>query len=124
MLYERLYGKSLQKNWNQSFTSSQIVENPELLQSIEDLSEKSKSEVVRVTEKEETPKPTKPEVVEAPKPATVLIATNKQVETRLPSGKRRITPMFLKPAPAPTKYCINFIYFIYCNSFCLFPEIL
>lgn len=101
MLYERLYGKSLQKNWNQSFTSSQIVENPELLQSIEEQNKENKSEPA---EKEETTKSVKVEVVEPPpKPSsatTVLVAANKQVETRLPSGKRRITPMLLTPAPA------------------------
>lgn len=104
MLYERLYGKSLQKNWNQSFTSSQIVENPELLQSMEDLNEKNKSD--NQAEKEEVPKPVKTEAVELPKSssaATVFVASNKQVETRLPSGKRRITPMLLTPAPAPAK---------------------
>lgn len=75
------------------------MENPELLQSIEELNEKSK------TEKEETPKPVKPDIVEPSKPAaTVFVAANKQVETRLPSGKRRITPMLLTPAPAPSKY--------------------
>lgn len=98
-MYERLYGKSLQKNWNQSFTSSQIVENPELLQSIEELNEKN------APEKEEAPAPVKPEIVEPAKPsaATVFVTANKQVETRLPSGKRRITPMLLTPAPAPSK---------------------
>lgn len=69
---------------------------------MEDLNEKSNK-----TEKEEVAKPAKTEIVETPKPSststTVFVASNKQVETRLPSGKRRITPMLLTPAPAPPK---------------------
>lgn len=74
------------------------MENPELLQSMQDLNENNK------VEKEAIPKSVKTEVVETPKPTTtVFVATNKQLETRLPSGKRRITPMLLTPTSAPAK---------------------
>lgn len=96
-----MYGKSLEKNWNQSFISSQIVENPELLQDIQEQSkEQIKPEPEKISVTEETS--VKPQVSDLNKPATptVFVPANKQIETRLPSGKRRITPMFLKPAPA------------------------
>lgn len=102
MLYERMYGKSLQKNWNQSFTCSQIVETPELLQVIQDENEEKKEEMAPI--KVEISEPT----VVKTAPNTVLVATNKQIETRLPSGKRRITPMFLKPAPVTPKFVNEF----------------
>lgn len=94
-----MYGKSLQKNWNQSFTSSQIVENPELLQTVSEVNDQNTSEK---SLKEDIPKPANldfSESTRASTPATVFVAANKQIETRLPSGKRRITPMFLTPAP-------------------------
>lgn len=98
MLYERIYGKSLEKNWNQSFTSSQIVENPELLKTIKQEKDQMKPE--KPLEKD-IPKPVNLDYSEPAKTntATVFVTTNKQIETRLPSGKRRITPMFLTPSP-------------------------
>ncbi|KAF5276450.1 hypothetical protein FQA39_LY06519 [Lamprigera yunnana] len=98
-LYERMYGKSLQRNWNQSFTGSQIIENPELLQTMEEINEKSNKPTVAAI-----PKPAlTPEVVEVQKSVGSLVPANKQIETRLPSGKRRITPMFLTTTPVSTK---------------------
>lgn len=110
-----MYGKSLQKNWNQSFISSQIVENPELLQAME----KNNDEVLcEKTEHSEFSQPAKNGISEPIKPAaTVFVPANKQIETRLPSGKRRITPMFLTPAPVTyvftmvTRNLIMSIYF-------------
>lgn len=93
-----MYGKSLEKNWNQSFTGSQIVENPELLKTVEEVKnvepEKPANADIPKTPSLDFSEPAKAN------PATVFVATNKQIETRLPSGKRRITPMFLTPAPA------------------------
>lgn len=106
-----MYGKSLQRNWNQSFTgSSQIIENPELLQAMEEMNGKPKDdEKVKETLQSSPilPVPTTPEVQEEPS-KTTLISANKQIEMRLPSGKRRITPMFLTPAPVVTSYVFYF----------------
>lgn len=112
-----MYGKSLQRNLNQSFTGSQIIENPELLQAMEEINDKCNKEI---TTTKEIPKPVTPEIQEFQKPSTPLIPANKQIETRLPSGKRRITPMFLTPAPVTSKY--EYDKFCYCNCvmvFCL-----
>lgn len=49
-------------------------------------------------------------VFESPKSSSVLVPANKQIESRRPDGKRRITPMFLKAVPSsssPVKY-VNF----------------
>lgn len=102
-LYERMYGKSLQRNLNQSYTGSQIIENPELLNVIEE------NILVMEAPMKEIPKVmAPPEVVDSPKPSNILVPANKQIETRLPDGKRRITPMFLKPVPTtPTKDTIE-----------------
>lgn len=101
-----MYGKSLQRNLNQSFTGSQIVENPELLHTIEEMNDNNLSNCIKI----DIPKPAflQEPKLDSPKPATVLVPANKQIETRLPDGKRRITPMFLKPAPSlPNKYAKN-----------------
>ncbi|XP_060535243.1 protein HIRA homolog [Cylas formicarius] len=95
-LYERVYHKSLQGGWGVNFGGTQIVEDPELLSAIEEMNVKSA--------------PATPEVVEPPRAPddasnpnqNVLVPVNKQVETRLPSGKRRITPMLLTTAPTAT----------------------
>lgn len=93
-----MYGKSLQRNLNQSYTGSQIVENPDLLHSFEEMNDKSLNNTIKI----DIPKPAflQDPKLESPKPATILVPANKQIETRLPDGKRRITPMFLKPAPS------------------------
>ncbi|XP_063920642.1 protein HIRA homolog isoform X2 [Zophobas morio] len=96
-LYERIYHKSLQKSWNLSFSGTQIVENPELLTAIDKINETSNTASVSC----ELPEPASKDVsFESPKVSTsILVAANKQVETRLPSGKRRITPMLLTSVP-------------------------
>lgn len=99
VLYEKMYHKSLQRNWNLSFVGTQIAENPELLSAMEEINEKNAAK----------PQPEIPETnlnishnttFETPQVnQSVLVPVNKQVETRLPSGKRRITPMFLTSVP-------------------------
>lgn len=99
-LYERMYGKSLQRNlMNSSFVGSQIIENPELLSAMDELNDNNKQkEEDRITI--DIPKVVPQIQLESPKPGNVLAPVNQQVETRLPSGKRRITPMCLKPVPS------------------------
>lgn len=96
-----MYGKSLQRNLNQSYTGSQIIENPEMLNAIEEINAPTPEIPIK-----DIPKPASPELIqESPKTSSILVPANKQIETRLPDGKRRITPMFLKPVPTvPTKY--------------------
>lgn len=93
-----MYGKSLQRNLNQNYTGSQIIENPELLHAIEEMNDKNSNNSIKI----DIPEPAliHDPNQESPKPATVLVPANKQIETRLPDGKRRITPMFLKPTPS------------------------
>nr|XP_023016100.1 protein HIRA homolog [Leptinotarsa decemlineata] len=102
-LYERVYHKSFQRNWNASFTGSQIVENPELLSAIEEMNEKSATTALKIDVQE--PQPVSKDVsFESPKPnQSILVPANKQLETRLPSGKRRITPMLLTSVPNVAK---------------------
>lgn len=95
-----MYGKSLQRNLNQTWSGSQIIEDPEMLQVIEEANKPPEIQI------KEIPKIEPPEIKhESPeKPSNILVPANKQIETRLPDGKRRITPMFLKPVPStPTK---------------------
>lgn len=96
-----MYGKSLQRNLNQSYCGSQIVENPEMLNTLDEI--KIEIPELPVTE---IPKAISPNLLQgSPVASSVLVPVNKQVETRLPDGKRRITPMFLKPVlTTPTKY--------------------
>ncbi|XP_017768816.1 PREDICTED: protein HIRA homolog [Nicrophorus vespilloides] len=107
-LYERMYGKSMQRNLlNSSFVGSHIIEYPEMLSeqdAINDISMKQMNEI-----NVEIPKITIPTInLESPKQNGLLVASNKQIETRLPSGKRRITPMFLKPVPTtPVKETVE-----------------
>lgn len=98
-LYEKLYHKS---SWNLGFTGTQIAENPEVLTGIDEVQNSIKTktfpkDTVPATE----PVEEVPMEVEEPKinpNTTVFVPVNKQVETRLPSGKRRITPMLLTPS--------------------------
>lgn len=93
-LYERVYHKSLQRNWNQSFSGTQIVENPELLIAIDEINEKNIANDSIVIDSDNISN--KDVSFESPKlNSSVLVPANKQVEVRLPSGKRRITPMLL-----------------------------
>ncbi|CAH1955908.1 unnamed protein product [Acanthoscelides obtectus] len=96
-LYEKIYHKSLQKSWNLNLQGTQIVENPELLNTIEEMNEKSNIPSISVDEREDVvTTPSKDRSFESPNlNQSFLVPANKQVETRLPSGKRRITPMLL-----------------------------
>lgn len=97
-LYERVYHKSLQKNWNLSFSGTQIIENPEILTAIDEMNENNDKATMQIDIPEPQPI-TKDVSFESPKlNQSILVPVNKQVETRLPSGKRRITPMLLAPA--------------------------
>lgn len=107
-LYEKVYHKS---SWNMSFTGTQIAENPEILTAIDELNQNANKTFPK-DEKEEPTTPVKSDTINEPSqnaivstpvvPAatTVFVPVNKQVETRLPSGKRRITPMLLTPSTA------------------------
>ncbi|XP_057664646.1 protein HIRA homolog isoform X1 [Diorhabda carinulata] len=99
-LYEKMYHKSFQKSWNLSFSGSQIIENPELLGALEEKEKQEKSNIS--IEIQDPPQPVIPQKdiqYESPKPnQNILVPQNKQLETRLPSGKRRITPMMLTPS--------------------------
>ncbi|GJQ84164.1 hypothetical protein Trydic_g2841 [Trypoxylus dichotomus] len=103
-LYERMYGKSLQQNLlNRSFSGSQIIENPELLRAMEEGSAPSPKKDAMEVDEEAPTIVASPIQQESPKTAgSVLVPINQQTETRLPSGKRRITPMFLKAVPSTT----------------------
>ncbi|KAK9878470.1 hypothetical protein WA026_022112 [Henosepilachna vigintioctopunctata] len=100
-LYEKLYHKS---SWNIGFTGTQIAENPEILNAIDKVNEISKPKTFPGNEEMLPPKtPAKDNNLEVESPkintnTTVFVPVNKQVETRLPSGKRRITPMLLTPS--------------------------
>lgn len=92
-LYERMYGKSFQRNWNQSLSNTQIVEYPEMLTILEELN--SCKMIVPAPSELKRPAPTV-----AKPPVNIVSPTNKQIEVRLADGKRRITPMFLTSAAA------------------------
>lgn len=98
-----MYHKSLQKNWNLSFSGTQIVENPEILVAIDEMNEKNAKSTIKVDIPE--PQPVAKDLpYESPNlNQSILVPVNKQVETRLPSGKRRITPMLLAPVLNVTK---------------------
>ena len=100
-----MYGKSLQKTFlNHNFSGSQIVEYPELLKFIDELAplvtkpEANKMEDVSksVTDNTIGVHQELPQETLNTSTGNVLILANQQIETRLPSGKRRITPMLLK----------------------------
>lgn len=92
-----MYGKSLQRNWRQSLTGSQIIETPDLLNAMDEINDSCKKETVP----NDMPKPKTPEVQEFPKHVGAPVPANKQIETRLLSGKRRIKPMLLTPPSVP-----------------------
>lgn len=101
-LYEKLYHKS---SWNLGFTGTQIAETPELLTSIEEVHGTAKTKTFPKDSAVPAPKTVNPVPVEAEPEVlkmipntTVFVPQNKQLETRLPSGKRRITPMLLTPS--------------------------
>lgn len=74
------------------------MENPEILTAIDEMNENNAKSSIKVDIPE--PQPINKDVsYESPKiNQSILVPVNKQVETRLPSGKRRITPMLLTPA--------------------------
>lgn len=87
-LHERMYGKFLSPSARQTC----VVETPELLEVRE-----------KQTEMKDTAVPanqTEPATEQPVTPRTPLKGPiNKQIETRTSDGKRRITPMFIPPAP-------------------------
>lgn len=94
-LYERMYGKSIQKNWKQSITNTQIVENPEMLNIMEELAQRDiQPKFPTASTNSVSSTYNSIPVRKEPKPVTNT-PTNKQIEVRLPDGKRRITPMLL-----------------------------
>lgn len=83
-LYERVYHKSLQSSWSLNFSSTQIVEDPDLLCAIEEMNKK-KTENINV-EPPEIMEPPKPQDVcyESPKlNQSILVPVNKQVSVIL-----------------------------------------
>lgn len=95
-LLERMYGKSLQKSWKNNVSNTQIVENPEMLNKIEELAAQKESllKPVTTTNISYTSTPIRREPIR-----TTVTPVNKQIEVRLPDGKRRITPMLLQTVP-------------------------
>lgn len=87
-----MYGKSLQKNWKSNFSNTQIVENPEMLTKIEEMAQKESQTKVSSNATTYISTPVRQEV---PRTSPAPAPTNKQIEVRLPDGKRRITPMLL-----------------------------
>ena len=87
-LHERMYGKFLSPSARQTC----VVETPELLEVRE-----------KQAEMKDTAFPanqTEPATEQPVTPRTPLKGPiNKQIETRTSDGKRRITPMFIPPAP-------------------------
>ncbi|XP_044752723.1 protein HIRA homolog [Coccinella septempunctata] len=99
-LYEKLYHKS---SWNLGFTGTQIAENPEILSGADEAQTSSKTKTFPKDTEIPATEPLKETSFEVETPkvnpnTTVFVPVNKQVETRLPSGKRRITPMLLTPS--------------------------
>ncbi|XP_066138243.1 protein HIRA [Euwallacea fornicatus] len=101
-LYERVYHKSLQSSWSLNISSSQIVEDPELLCAIEEMNKKTEAISVEPLEIREPPKAQEVCYDTSRLNQNVMMTVNKQVETRLSSGKRRITPMLLTTIPNST----------------------
>lgn len=93
-----MYGKSLQKNWKQNFANTQIVENPEMLNKIEEMVQKEAQTKLTLN----VPDSATPIRKEPIKTINATTPTNKQIEVRLPDGKRRITPMLLTTIPTET----------------------
>ncbi|XP_021913667.1 protein HIRA isoform X2 [Zootermopsis nevadensis] len=87
-LHERMYGKFLSPSARQTC----VVETPELLEVREKQAE-MKDPVVPANQTE--PATEQPVTQRTPMKGPI----NKQIETRTSDGKRRITPMFIPPAP-------------------------
>lgn len=101
-LHQRLYGKSLAMTNHSTVTT--VIENPEMLK----LQEEQKKELIQ---KETMISKTNNIIKEngIAKPAEQFNISrqsvqikgpiDKQIETRMPDGRRRITPLFIPPAP-------------------------
>lgn len=78
-LYERVYHKSLQSSWNMNFSSSQIVEDPELLSAIDEMNKKTEAISVEPPEVKEPPR-VQDVCYKSPSfNQSVLVSVNKQV---------------------------------------------
>lgn len=113
-LYERLYGKSIESNWSQMSASQMIIEDPEVLAAREQLAVKKQQQNATINSNLEkrvegigivaTPIKKSISIPQVPStPDTIIPPVQKQIETRRPDGKRRITPMFLVAPPTPIK---------------------
>lgn len=87
MLYEKVYGTSV---IGYRPSNSQIIENP-VLEKLPNESKKKESESEQVNDN-------KQKLTLTPSKAPLAI-NNKQIETRTSDGRRRITPIFVAPAP-------------------------
>ncbi|XP_065200302.1 protein HIRA [Planococcus citri] len=99
MLYEKVYGTS---TVGYRHSNAQIIENP-VLEKLPEEAEKSASETILLNENEQKVNLTPTKVP--------LPVNNKQIETRTSDGRRRITPIFVAPAPdigeSPTPFKAN-----------------
>uniref|UniRef100_T1ING8 Protein HIRA n=1 Tax=Strigamia maritima TaxID=126957 RepID=T1ING8_STRMM len=86
-MHQKLYGKSLAMN-NQYDSMTTIIENPDVLKLKERLKEREQIDQQQ-QQQQETLKCH----------PTAKGPINKQIETRTADGRRRITPMFIAPAP-------------------------
>lgn len=93
-----MYGKSFHRNWNQSFSNTQIVEHPEMLTMLEEMN--SCKMIAPAPLVNAQPDLKRPAPIVAKPRVNIVSPTNKQIEVRLADGKRRITPMFLTSAAA------------------------
>lgn len=87
MLYEKVYGTS---SIGYRHSNAQIIENP-VLEKLPEEAKKIQSETVLLSENKQKVNLTPTKV---PQPVS-----NKQIETRTSDGRRRITPIFIAPAP-------------------------
>ncbi|XP_047105230.1 protein HIRA-like, partial [Schistocerca piceifrons] len=109
MLHEHMYGKSLSAA---SGAGAGVVETPELL-AVREKAEKAAAEKVAADTRQTNGSLEQP-AASVSQPSTPLKGpTNKQIETRTSDGKRRITPMYIPPAPDAGDIVIkiNFLYF-------------
>lgn len=87
MLYEKVYGTA---SIGYRHSNAQIIENP-VLEKLPEEAEKLQSETVPLEENKQKVNLTPTKVP--------LPVSNKQIETRTSDGRRRITPIFIAPAP-------------------------
>ncbi|XP_047097775.1 protein HIRA-like isoform X1 [Schistocerca piceifrons] len=95
MLHERMYGKSLSAAGG---AGACVVETPELL-AVREKAEKAAAEKAAADAGQTNGSLERP-AASVSQPSTPLKGPiNKQIETRTSDGKRRITPMYIPPAP-------------------------